>query len=442
MHVFGSAHRAAELNIAVVLSLLRFPSPGPSAAAALAAVTLAVGACSSGNGDRDHGPTVGPLPLRDGGRSDGGEDDDGGLEDGGRPDGEAGAPGCASGTVALVAGDDGSLGGAVQVRGGAWTVASIAGGAARSKPALVPYGAGFLAVVHGAGDALQTTTYGASWSAPATFGTANVKGAPSLAVLGPNAHLVYSAGPNANRDYFHGIHDGNAWNAATAKVGPGPFSFGTVSAGLAARDNQLVFAENGRDNGMYVSTFNDGAWSGGMGVNGIGTIGANPPATPELVALEGKYDLALIFSWKDEQPEPKRISSALHVRGTDIKDWKVLRQIHPDAVTEEKLAVTAIAGGRLVVTYRPAGSTTSVYSIGTIKEDDTIAWTAPVAFGGAAPIKADSTAAVAPGVCGDAAIAAYASENAIFVTRLRGGTWTAPEPLPALVGRRVAISTR
>src|SRR5688500_13376441 len=122
-------------------------------------------ACSTDNGDNVFGPTFGPNGQKDGGSSSssggsssgssGGDDastsEDGGSGDGG---GDASAP-CQNGTIAVLAGGDASLTGAVKANAGAWTGGAISGGAATAKPALVAFGQGFLGVTRGAGNVLQ-----------------------------------------------------------------------------------------------------------------------------------------------------------------------------------------------------------------------------------------------------------------------------------------------
>ena len=69
-------------------------------------------------------------------------------------------------------------------------------------------------------------------------------------------------------------------------------------------------------------------------------------------------------------------------------------------------------------------------------------WSVPQLLAGAATPAGPP--AVATGVCGDDAIAAYplGGDN-VQVVRLRGGAWTAPEAVPTTNGAtRVAIATR
>jgi hypothetical protein len=63
----------------------------------------------------------------------------------------------------------------------------------------------------------------------------------------------------------------------------------------------------------------------------------------------------------------------------------------------------------------------------------------PVAPGGAL---VDSAPSVAKGICGDDAIAVFASASQVRATRLRAGVWSAPEAVTGASGSRVAVATR
>lgn len=407
-------------------------------AAVPAIITFSLGACSTDDGSDLHGPHIGDLPRRDADTIDGKVVlPDGAIvdpENDAGEEGEAAAP-CTDGTVAVLAGSDASLSGAIQEKNGAWVAATIAGGAARSRPALVAFGAGFLGVTHGAGDAVQSTTYaGGAWSAAATFGEPGVKGAPSLAVVGSKAHVVYAAGAGTERFFFHDVHDGAAWEEPTKPVkGSDAQSYGTVSAGLAASGNEVVFAENGTNNGLYVRTFGTG-WSDASAVLGAGTIGGETSATPELAAVEGELDLVLVYSEKTT----RRLSFA--TRDAATKTWTNGGNVHMHATTDERPALARIDSTTLLLAFRGQDGN-AYYARGTIG-GQSVSWTAASPIGGGAAFSVDSPPVVARGVCGDDAVFAHASGGTVRVTRLRGETWTAPETIFGLSGSHVAIATR
>jgi hypothetical protein len=429
----------ASYRRALVAASLAFVMPG-----------LLVLACSTDNGDTTHGPDIGKLPQRDANVPDGKIllPDGAIVDDPDATDPEGGSTAhclngtAPDGTIAVLAGDDVALKGAVQSQGGAWIATPVARGAAKSKPALVAFGAGFLGVTQGEGDALQWTIFRSCWTSATNFGTAGVKGAPSIAVAGTSAHVVYSAGPGADREYHHGIHDGNAWNAATANVGdkaamPPTHSFGTISAGLAAVGAEVVFAENGKDDGdqgggLYVRSFNGGTWTNASPVSGIGTIGNTLPAAPQLVKLDGAFELLLVYVQKDT----RRLSWATRTSNA----WTNKGPIHVDLNAAETFSLARIGDASVLLALRGQDGN-GYYVKGTVGAD-TITWANASPIGGGAPVAVDSAPAVARGVGGDDAIVAYASNGSVSVTRLRGTTWTSPEALPSMNGSRVAIATK
>jgi hypothetical protein len=406
------------------------------------APTLAILACGTDNGSNVFGPTFGPNEAKDGGSppasSNGGPGTDAaspGDGDGGTDASDETSSPCATGTVAVLAGNDASLSGSVQSKGGPWSGAAIAGGAALSKPALVPFGAGFLGVVRGTAGALQSTAFATAWTGATSFGNANVKGPPALAVSGTKAHVVYSAGPGPNTDFAHGIHDGTAWNAATATVGAKPsHSFGTVGAGLAAAGTSVVFVENGSDDKLYARTF-DGAWGAAAAIPDAMSTGTSLPAPPVVVAAEGAIDLVAVYV----QMTTRRLSFA--TRAAADKTWQDRGVIHMLATTDEPFSATRISQSTFLVAFRGQDGN-GYHAQGTLGAGGTIAWTAAQPVGAGGNVSVDSAPAVAKGVCADDAIVVYASGGAIKATRLRGTSWTAPETVTGATGSRVAVATR
>jgi hypothetical protein len=396
-------------------------------AAALAlGPTTAIAACASDDKGNTFGPTFGDLPFRDARVVDGqlvGPDGEPIAPDGAPLDPET----CPDGTIALLAGDDNTLRAAVSIRGKRWVVSTLGGGAAKSKPALVPFGPGFIAATHGNGDALQTTTFTTAWSPVSSIGVANLKGAPTLAAVGTGAQVVYSEGDG--RFYHHGKNGGSGWDDATARVGD---SFGTVSAGLAAVGNEVVFAENGGDQNLYVRSFTD-AWSAATRVVGR-TVDGAIPATPELLAIDGSNDLVLVFV----QETTRRLSFAARTR-SEPHAWSPGAVTHLDATTDQKFSLGKSTTGAALIAFRGNGDGKGYYLRGAIGAS--ISWGSAQPVGPSA-VAVDSTPAIATGVCGAEAIAVYASGGTVSVVRLVTGIWSAPQVIPGLSGTRVAIATR
>lgn len=417
LHRGHARARGARRVFFVVLTSSAFALPG-----------LVEIACSTDNGDSSHGPDIGKLPRRDANVPDGKVL----LEDGAIVDDPD--AGTSRSMVAVLAGDDSSLYGAVQEPGGAWQTTPLAGGAAKSQPALVAFGAGFLGVTRGEGDALQSTRFGDSWSDPTSFGAASVHGPPSLAVAGTKAHVVYSAGDG--KFFTHGIHDGSNWNDATMQVGPPP-SFGTISGGLATSGTELVFGENGGDSNLYVRSFN-GTWQASKQIAGV-TVLDEKQATPELASVGTTSDLLLVFVLK------ATYQLAWATRNASSKEWGAGTPIAVGVVAEEKFSLARLGSSTVLLAFRgqqePDGSHNGYYTKGTIS-GDTVTWSATAAIGGGGKVLVDSTPAVARGIDGDDAIVAYASGGTVNVMRLRGSSWSSPETLPSVSGSYVAIATK
>ncbi|MBX3187133.1 MAG: hypothetical protein KF819_08965 [Labilithrix sp.] len=401
------------------------------AAGALAIPFAALVACGTDNGENVYGQQFGPPPTRPDGAGVEAADDGGPVPqtDGGQ-DGEAG-PCAEPGTIAVLAGNDTSLTASIQIDGGAWSGAAIPGAAAKGLPALVKHGAGFLGVTAGVGDALQSVVYTTSWSAPASVGVANVKLSPSLAVVGAKAHVVYVAGAGANRDFYHGIYDAS-WDAASDPVGS-PQSFGNSAAALAAAGTDLAFAQAGSDNGLYVRTWN-GAWSSAAGVNGAG---ADEVAAPAFAAVDGKYDLVLVYARNDT----KKVEWTARDATTKAFTPPALVNASPTtyAATIKPISLVRVGQFTLLMTFM--GTDDKGYYVSGTLGATSIAWSspAPIVAGG---VTVDSTPRAAKGVCGDDGIFVYASAGQVRAVRLRGSSLSAPEPVAGASGSRVSVASR
>lgn len=390
-------------------------------------------ACTD-NGAETFGPTFGPFPEREGGTTGPGEENDGGTEtDSGGADGG----GCASGTLAILAGGSASMVGVVQDRGGGFTTSTLGTATVASKPALIAFGTGFLGAARDATNALRAVRYTTSWGNVETLGAAGVKGAPALAASGSTALLVYSAGASTDRFFWSGRHDGSSWDAASTRVSSDGTqtnqSYGTISGGLATAGNEIVFAENGTNEKLYVRPFTAGAWSTTKQVAQSDTVGGALEATPELVEHDGAFDLAAIYVRKDTR------QFAYATRATAAnpnKDWVDGGIFDALATTAEKFSVARVSPTLIVVAFR--GQDGNGYLSGGTISGTTITWTPAQPIGGAVT----STPAIAKGVCGDAAVIAFAQAGAIKVTRLRGASWSTPETVPNAVGSYVAVATR
>jgi hypothetical protein len=404
---------------------------------------LILSACATDNGDSVHGPQFGPVPERpDGSPADGplsseveggpaiegGSDAPSDVGDGGPP------PACTAGTVAVLAGDDSSLSGAVQRNGGAWTGATIAGGAAKSAPSLVAFGTGFTGLTRGAGDALQAVTYGTSFSGAAALGSLLTLGTPALAVVGTKAQAVFLSGPETGtadaHKFFRIENSGTTWGGADP-VSAGTPSFGPSAPAAAAAGATLVMAQDGDNAKLYTQVWN-GTWSTAVQIaDPVVTLKTAPPA---LVAVTGKFDLVLLYS---DMTAPNTIGFA--TRDATTSAWSAGAVTQATAQTAEQMSVARLSATTLLVAFR--GNNGRPYTmLGTVGAT-AITWGLP------APLLADtstvdSAPAVAPGVCGDDAIAVFASGGIVKATELRANTWSVPATVSGASGSRVSVATR
>jgi len=418
-----------------MITPLRFHRSLLTGVIALLGPSAVLFACATDNGDAVHGPQFGPVPERPDGTA--GRDgpvvsEDGGpLPDGGGGDANDAAqpPVCTSGTVAVLAGGDTTLTGTAQINGGMWSGSAIAGGAALSAPSLVALGSGFVGLTQGASNALHSVTYTASWSAATPVGTLTTVATPALTLLGTKAQAVFLSG-GADPNKFNRIENaGTSWTTAGDLVPQPPTT--TPSAGtIAAAGAELWLAQDGQNNGLYIQKW-DGAWGAAAGVVGAGTFSAAPPA---LAAITGKFDLVLLYPGKDA---PNVIGYA--TRDATTKAWGNGSVTQGLAQTTEQMSVVQISASVVMVTFR--GNNGKPYYMTGALGISSISWSTPAQL---LPDSStvDSPPSVAKGVCGDDAIAVYASAGQVKATRYRGTVWTAPEPVLGASGSRVSVATR
>jgi hypothetical protein len=393
-------------------------------------------ACATDNGDAVHGPQFGPPP----------EPPDGGAIDGtmpqgdsasvpspeGGPDADAAPSTCTAGTVAVLAGTDTTLTGAVQDKGGAWTGVTITNGAAKSAPSLTAFGTGFIGLTRGAGDALQGTSYGTSWSNATTIGALTTIGAPTVAVASANAESVFLAGAPDTNKFFRIENSGTSWTTTGDPLTPpgGTQSYGPSAGTVAAAGTDLVFAQDGDNQGLYVQTWN-GAWSVAAPINGAGTLNTAPPS---LLAVDGSFDLVLLYA----------DNTANHVigyatRNAMTKTWNSAQVTQATAQTSEQLSAFRISQFVIMVTFR--GNNQRPYFMTGTLGVGTISWSLPAALLGDTST-VDTPPTVAKGVCGDDAVAVFAAAGQVKATRYRGNAWSVPETVSGASGNRVSVATR
>ena len=418
------------------LSLLVLLALGAAMPSALLA------ACATDNGDSVHGPQFGPPPERDGsgGGAEGSVTEGGGPTPDGSTETEGGAdgsmpPACTSGTVAVLAGTDSTLSGAVQINGGAWNGAAIGGGAAMSPPSLLAFGTGFVGLTRGPSDALQSVSYTASWSGVTAVGSLKTKGTPALAALGANAQAVYLSGSAADVNKFSRIQNSaTSWTTTGDPVTPpaGTQSFGPSAGAIAAAGTDLVFAQDGDDEGLYVQKWDGAAWSVAAPIGGAGT---NKVAAPALVSVPGMFDTVLLYG----DNTVNHVIGFATRHGT-TKAWSAAAVTQATAQTPEPMSAALISPTTVLVVFR--GNNSKAYTMTGTLGAAAVTWSVPVLLLADGAATVDSPPAVAKGVCGNDAIAVFASGGQVKATQLRAGAWSVPAPVTGAAGTRVSVATR
>ncbi len=340
-----------------------------------------------------------------------------------------GPHGCPS-QVAVIAGNGSSLYQSLFTGAGPWNT-SFASTALLSTPAVVGVGSGFHAVVRTTSDLLKfSTSSGAQWSPLAGIGASTTTAAtPALAASGANVHLVYLG---SNSKFYHGIFTANAWDTASDPVGgTAAQSFGPTPPGAAAIGGSLVIAQAGSDHLVYDQSLSGTGWLTAHQQAGA-QVG---PIRPAICALDGAAsDVMVVFVHQTDN----KISFITHATGGT---WSAPAMLDGVAASADPVSLAPMSGGRAVVVFRSAADQKayfSVYSATTSPQ-----WTSPALLAGAAAVAAPGVPAVATGVCGDDAIAAFPlTGDNVQVVRLRGATWTAGEAVTATSSATaVAIAT-
>lgn len=356
---------------------------------------------------------------------------DGGPTDGGSDGGSSGDGGgaCAAGRVAIVSGGAAAQGSVLGPAG--WTTAALAGGSVKGPPAVVHTGTAFHAVLRDSADALQATTFGATWSALGRVGSKTGRDALGLAMVGTTTHLVYQ--DSALYTYFHGTNAGAGWDAATDAVSfGGNQSFGPVGPGLVATGTELVVVNGGSAEGaLYVQSFTGGAWAAATAIAGTAVCGRSGcGGAPAAIATAGTNDLLVLHIDKDTT------NLVASVRSAATKAWTVqgpIRPAAPIATTAEAPSLALATATRAVAVFR--GTDQKAYaSLGDLTQTP-IAWSAPTAL-------SSSTVSTPPvaarGACDADAFVALVSGGEVKVVRLRGTAWSAPETVSGTTGASFA----
>jgi hypothetical protein len=339
---------------------------------------------------------------------------------------------CTATTVLLAGGGAGASG--AHATGVGAFVADAVATTVTSAPALVAHGAGFQAMLRTSGNGLASLAYDATWGAPSSFPAAGALASPALATVGSTLHVAYLG---TNNRYYHGTFSGAAWDAASDPVGHvadgGVQAFGPTAASAAGVPGALVVAYAGDDHHVYTHGWTAAAgWTDGVAV---APDLAYADAAPALVALDaGASDLAVVFAAADTTVRAAQ-------RSATSKAWSAPAPIDATALTRDGIRVASIPGGRAVAVYR--GTDGKPYGT-TYDPARATPWSSPAPLAGVGNPAVLSVPAVAAGVCGDDAVAAFVDSSGIVsVVALRGTAWASRGPVSGIAGATyVSIATR
>lgn len=342
-----------------------------------------------------------------------------------------------TGAVAVLVGDDTSLKGAIKTRG-AWTTQTLAGDAALSGPAIVPFGAGFTAVVRSTGDALKTVTAtGTAFGATTRIGTASTRGTPSLAAAGTALHVVFQ---DTSYKHSHAAWTGTAFGAP-AEIGAQ--SFGAEPPAATLVGTELVVAFGGDAEGPLFTQARTGTtWSSTAAVattNVCATAGGGGTSrcggAPALVATgNATSDVLAVHIDKTT-----RLLTA-STRNATSKVFTAHGGIGTGTTSDDEAFLAKIGSTRAVLAFRGQNG------MGYASLVDLAA--TPPTF--AAPVQLSTTALssvprVSAGVCGDDAVAVFVTTaGQTRLVHLKGTTWGGEEGVGTVgaSNRVAAVATR
>lgn len=353
---------------------------------------------------------------------------DGGTDASSDADAQGDASNCTA-TTALLAGNGSALVGASAKGTAALTGAALTG-SVTDRVSVVPFGAGFLGVARAADDSIVSSLFGAgAWAAATTVGAVTTRDAPMLAVTGTTAHLAYQQ--KADFKFYHGQYTGSAWDAATDPVGVGVAqSYGPRGPGFAAVGTTPVVLQAGDDGFLYDRDYAGSAWSAAHQQAATSVEKTLPPTLVALVG--GSADLLGVYMRLTDF----KIMSVTRTSGT----WSAPVLLDVNAYANDPVNVAPMSGGRALLAYR--GSDGKGY-FSVYDPAKNPVWTVPAAIGATAPL-VESAPAIAPGVCGDDAVVAYAATGgSVNVTHFAGGTFGAAAPVSGTgAAKYVGIATQ
>ncbi len=409
-----------------------------------AGLGLAPIACGTDNGQKQFGPSF-DLDGGNGGQSDGASTTDGsggGTDDGGpATDGGSSADsggkdaGSCTNVLAVVSGGATSAFGSIYTQG-AWKTTSLATNvsgnpgadnpAGQSVPAVTSLGTSFVAAMRTSTNAVTSVTWSAgAWSSVATIGAAVARDTPSITTLSGKAHLVLQG---TDYKFYHGTYSGGAWDAATDPVGGAAAlqSFGPTTPQIAGVGTEIVgvfsgdSSTDGGTGGLYDIRYSGAAWTPPTSHAGpLSYFRANPAITA--LAAGGAMDLVAVYV----DTATRQLQWTGRIAN---KTFTAPATVSVTALSDVGLSMTTMVNGKLVLVFWGQDQK-SYFSLGTAS-GQSVTWTTPAALVSGTNPATTSPPSVTTGVCGDDAVATYATGGSAYATRLRGASWTTPEALP------------
>lgn len=409
-------------------------------------VALVLAACAAqGSDNRAFGPAFegapdsGTPPIFDGSEPD--------AIDAAAPDGDAAgsddaseggsaidASGCTA-TAAVVGGNASGLVTAVWSAGA--FRAALSAGSLASVPAVVAAPSGYVAVARRSDDTLVSFTGTTTFSGPTPIAGATSRDAPALAVSGADVLAAY-----LEPTYKHAWArlSGGVWSAVGSPVGDvATQSFGPSAPAVADVGGSLELVHNGdgtADGSALMHRARGASWGDSAPIASTVTHFEDGPALAAIPA--GTVDLVAVYVDKTT----RYLTFVVRARATKL--WgapAVIAPVNLLPATDAQPQLVVLGATRVLLVWR--GTDAKGYgALGTLS-GGSVAWAPPSALAtGSNPVlTAPPRAAI--GICGDDAWVVLPTASGAMLTRLRGTSWSASEPVAGAAAMQLAaIATR
>ena len=127
-------------------------------------------------------------------------------------------------------------------------------------------------------------------------------------------------------------------------------------------------------------------------------------------------------------------------RDATTKAWSSAAVTQATAQTPEPMSAALISPTTVLVAFR--GNNNKAYTMTGTLGAAAVSWSVPVLLLADGAATVDGPPAVAKGVCGNDAVAVFASGGQVKATQLHAGAWSVPGPVTGASGSRVSVATR